>query len=170
MGISKDTANELGNSVVRLVKLFSSMRQFAPKVHPGADASSYPILFFLARGPLRVSTLAECVHSDVSTVSRQVSALASHGLVDKAAATDDRRASILSLTPAGAEVIERLQRQRCHWFQTMLHDWDPTDVEVLLTSLDRFTTAVEGSKNGLLAMHQSANTPTAAAPSPARQQ
>jgi DNA-binding MarR family transcriptional regulator len=154
MGISDDTANGLGTSVVRLVKLYTAMRQFAPKVHPGADVSAYPILFHLAQGPKRVSALADCIHSDVSTVSRQVSALAVHGLVDKLADPEDRRASILTLTPAGREVIEALQQQRCQWFQSMLENWDPVEVDSLRTLLERFANAVEGSKDGLLAMHQ----------------
>ncbi len=154
MGISEQAASELGTSVVRLVKLFSAMRQVAPKVHPGVDTSSYPILFVLARGPMRVSALAESIHSDVSTVSRQVSALAAHGLVEKIADTEDRRAFIVTITPAGADVIERLQHQRCRWFQAMLEDWEPVEVEALRTSLDRFSAEVEGSKEGLLAMHR----------------
>lgn len=167
MGISEQAASELGTSVVRLVKLFSAMRQVAPKVHPGVDTSSYPILFVLARGPMRVSALAESIHSDVSTVSRQVSALAAHGLVEKIADTEDRRAFIVTITPAGADVIERLQHQRCRWFQAMLEDWEPVEVEALRTSLDRFSAEVEGSKEGLLAMHRQSQhgaAPSGAAP------
>ena len=80
MAISHDTAAQLSHELVRLMKLFQSLRQHAPRLHPGVDTASYPILFNLADGPRRVSDLAGCVHSDVSTVSRQVTGLVTHGL------------------------------------------------------------------------------------------
>ena len=83
MAISHDTAAQLSHELVRLMKLFQSLRQHAPRLHPGVDTASYPILFNLHDGPRRVSDLAGCVHSDVSTVSRQVSGLVTHGLVEK---------------------------------------------------------------------------------------
>lgn len=163
MGISEQTASELGTSVVRLVKLFSAMRQHAPKLHPGADVAAYPIMFWLAQGPRRVSSLADCVHSDVSTVSRQVTGLAAHGLVTKLSDPDDRRASILSLTDEGRSVVDRLHQQRIRWFQDMLADWEPDDIETLRTLLGRFSSAVEGSKEGLLEMHRTGATVTESA-------
>ena len=99
MAISHDTAAQLSHELVRLMKLFQSLRQHAPRLHPGVDTASYPILFNLHDGPRRVSDLAGCVHSDVSTVSRQVTGLVTHGLVEKVPDPQDGRAQVLSLTP-----------------------------------------------------------------------
>ena len=146
MGITHETASQLSMSLVRVMKLFTSMRQHAPRLHPGVDATAYPILFNLVDGPRRVSAVADCVHSDVSTVSRQVSALVSHNLVEKLPDPDDGRATILSLTPTGKELLDRLTAQRSEWFRTMLHDWDPAEAEAFIVSLDRFAVACEASR------------------------
>ena len=124
MAISHDTAAQLSHELVRLMKLFQSLRQHAPRLHPGVDTASYPILFNLHDGPRRVSDLADCVHSDVSTVSRQVTGLVTHGLVEKVpdpagrpgpdAVPDQRR---------HATCCERLKDQRGEWFRELLADW-----------------------------------------------
>ena len=103
MAISHDTAAQLSHELVRLMKLFQSLRQHAPRLHPGVDTASYPILFNLHDGPRRVSDLAGRVHSDVSTVSRQVTGLVTHGLVEKVPDPQDGRAQVLSLTSAGTD-------------------------------------------------------------------
>ena len=147
MAISLETAGRLSTDLVRVMKLFQSMRQHAPKLHPGVEAASYPILFNLADEPRRVSLLADCVHSDVSTVSRQVTLLVSHGLLDKVADPLDGRAFMVSLSAEGARLVERLKAGRAEWFRQILHDWDPADAEVFGDSLERFATAFEASKD-----------------------
>ena len=57
--------------------------------------------------PLRVSALAEVVHSDVSTVSRQVSTLVDLGFVIRGPDPDDGRAQALTLTDEGTALLHR---------------------------------------------------------------
>jgi DNA-binding MarR family transcriptional regulator len=147
MAISLDSAIRLSTDLVRVVKLFQSMRQHAPKLHPGVEPASYPILFNLVDGPRRVSLLAECVLSDVSTVSRQVTTLVSHGLLEKVVDTHDGRAFMVSLSAEGAELVERLKVSRGEWFRRMLSDWQPADVDAFVDYLERFATSFESSKN-----------------------
>ena len=146
MAISLDTATRLSTQLVRVMKLFQSMRQHAPKLHPGVEPASYPILFNLLDGPRRVSLLADCVHSDVSTVSRQVTMLVSHGLLEKVVDTQDGRAFMVSLSAQGRELVDRLKASRGEWFRRMLHDWEPADAEAFGDYLERFTTSFEASK------------------------
>ena len=54
MAISLDSATRLSTELVRVMKLFQSMRQHAPKLHPGVEPASYPILFNLIEEPRRV--------------------------------------------------------------------------------------------------------------------
>jgi len=147
MAISLETATRLSTELVRVMKLFQSMRQHAPKLHPGVEAASYPILLNLAEEPRRVSLLADCIHSDVSTVSRQVTMLASHGLLDKVADPLDGRAFMVSLSAEGKELVERLKAGRGEWFRQMLHDWEPADAEAFNDQLDRFATSFEASRD-----------------------
>ena len=150
MAISHEAANQLSTHLIRVMKLFQAMRQHAPRLHPAVDATAYPVLFTLEGGPKRVSVLAECVHSDVSTVSRQASTMAQHGLVEKLPDPDDRRAAMLSLTPEGKALIERLRTQRGEWFRSMLQDWEQSEVEQLITLLDRFAGALESSRDQMI--------------------
>jgi DNA-binding MarR family transcriptional regulator len=147
MAISLDLATRLSTDLVRVVKLFQSLRQHAPKLHPGVEAASYPILFNLVEGPRRVSVLAECVYSDVSTVSRQVTLLVSHGLLEKVADTQDGRAFMVSLSAEGAELVERLKASRGEWFRRMLKDWEPSEAEAFGDYLERFASSFDESKD-----------------------
>lgn len=150
MAISLDTATRLNTDLVRVLKLFQSMRQHAPKLHPGVEPASYPILFNLVDEPRRVSVLAECVLSDVSTVSRQVTTLVAHGLLDKLADPHDGRACMVSLSAEGAELVQRLKAGRAEWFRQTLRDWEPADAEAFADYLERFATSFEVSRAATL--------------------
>lgn len=146
MTISLESATRLNIELVRVMKLFASMRQHAPRVHPGVEPASYPILFNLIAGPQRVSLLAEHVYSDVSTVSRQVTTLVSHGLLEKVTDPHDGRACMVSLSTEGRALVERLKAIRGQWFRHLLQDWEPVDAEAFGEYLERFATSVEASK------------------------
>ena len=125
MGVTDQEANDVFLSLLRVQKLLLAARHTAPRVHEGVDVTAYPVLFVIAGvGPVRVSDIATSLHSDVSTVSRQVSALASHGLVAKEAYPSDGRAQVASLTHEGRSVLGRIQSTRAQWFQGLLTDWD----------------------------------------------
>lgn len=146
MAISMEAATRLNVQLVRVMKLFQSLRQQAPRVHPGVEPASYPILFNLIAEPLRVSLLAERVYSDVSTVSRQVTTLVSHGLLEKVTDPQDGRACMISLSTEGTALVEQLKVIRGEWFRELLQDWEPADAEALGDYLERFATSFEQSK------------------------
>ncbi|HEX2705186.1 MAG TPA: MarR family transcriptional regulator [Candidatus Lustribacter sp.] len=143
MAIGQDTADEISENTIRILKLLGSLRHLVPRVHPELDPSSYPSLFALSAGPQRVSDLAGCVHSDVSTASRQVSALVSLGLAQKVPDPHDRRVQLVGLTPDGTTVIERLQDSRRIWFQAMLATWSEADGADFASYLTRFVADLE---------------------------
>lgn len=147
MGTTPERANELAQHLIRLIKLMHGARQHVPRIHPAVDPLAYPLLFHLNKGPQRVSALAECVHSDVSTVSRQVSALAMHGLIAKVADPEDGRAQVLTLTEPGSELLAAVHEQRGAWFQSLLEDWDEEDVDRFTEYLARLSDTVEGERS-----------------------
>ena len=98
-------------------------------------------------GPQRLSLLSEHVYSDVSTVSRQVTLLASHGLLEKLSDPQDGRACMVSLSDEGAALVDHLKASRGEWFRQMLQDWEPAEAEVFGDHLERFATAFEASKD-----------------------
>jgi DNA-binding MarR family transcriptional regulator len=149
MALSSEAASGLFVSLIKLMKLFQASRQHAPRVHPAVDAMAYPILFNLLGEPRRVSALAECVHSDISTVSRQVSHLVGHGLLEKVADPDDRRAQVVTLSEEGRSLLEELKVIRTAWLQAMLHDWSQEDAEAFQGYIERFTAGLEESRTRL---------------------
>ena len=77
------------------------------------------------QGPLRLSDVARRLAIDPSTASRQLHALAEAGLVQKATVEEDRRASLLSLTPAGEGMVERIMAARRSVITEIVEGWTP---------------------------------------------
>lgn len=146
LAVQSETAQALSSTVVRVVKILSSMKREAPRQHPAVDSSHYPLLFCVSSEPRRISSVAESIHSDVSTVSRQVSHLVQHGLLEKIGDPADGRAQLLSLSPTGRHVIEKLVHGRGQWFEAVLAAWSDEDVRAFERFLTRFGDDLESYK------------------------
>jgi len=128
MAVAKEEANAVFLALLRVQKLLVASKHTAPRVHDGVDVTAYPVLFLVGgSGSIRISDLASTLHNDVSTVSRQVSALVANGLLAKTADPKDRRAFVVSLTDAGRDALREIQDSRSRWFQGLLHEWEPAD-------------------------------------------
>jgi len=78
-------------------------RSLAPA---GITANDYSILARLDReGPLTLGTLAARLAMNRTTVSREVGPLIRAGLIEASSDERDRRKRVLSLTPAGLELV-----------------------------------------------------------------
>lgn len=112
----------------------------------GVDRSTIILLkTMVALGPSRSSELAAAVHSDPSTVSRQVAALVRDGLVERRADPEDGRASVLAPTAAGVELLEEQRRRLGLALARVVKQWDPEDVSRFLELLERFVADHERS-------------------------
>lgn len=133
-------SGDLSAQLIRLIRLVNSVKvHAAAKQRHGVEFTSYVLLFQLVRrGPQRLSSLAECVHSDVSTVSRQVSALVDHGLIEKRPDANDRRAALLAATDDGLELFRTIRRERNAMFDAVLQNWSAQEITALATMLSRF--------------------------------
>lgn len=151
MSVQPRTAEAISNTLMRVMKVMSSMRHHAPRQHAAVDPSQYPLLFSLSGEPRRVSAVADSIHSDASTVSRQVSHLVQHGLLVKIGDPEDGRAQLLSLSPAGLEVIDKLVRGRGQWFERLLASWSDDDARTFEHYLTRFGDDLEAFKAQLAA-------------------
>ncbi|MFC7490311.1 MULTISPECIES: MarR family winged helix-turn-helix transcriptional regulator [unclassified Knoellia] len=132
-----------GDALVRSLKLMSVVRQRAPRVHAKVDPIGYPLMFNLRDEPRRVSEIAERVHLDISTVSRQVSALVTQGLVAKVADPSDGRAQMLTLTDDGRQLLTDIRDRRNTWLAEVVHDWSDADLATFDSLLTRFADDVE---------------------------
>ncbi len=135
----------LGDDLIRVFKLLHTMRQHAPRQHPAVDPMTYPMLFHLANRPMRVSDLAEVLHTDVSTVSRQVSTLVDLDFVTRGPDPDDRRAQALTLSDEGKGLLTAIRTGRDVWLQGVLSDWSDDDVRHFSSHLQNFASDLEAS-------------------------
>lgn len=137
-----ETADALGYQLVRFVRLLNKATAQLTRAQPdGIEQGAFAILGNLVRGgPQRTSALAEALHIEISTVSRQVSSLVQHGFLRREADPDDGRACLLAPTDEGLRVYEATRSARNQWLATTVSEWDPQEVEQLITLLDRLNT------------------------------
>ncbi|HEY2223392.1 MarR family winged helix-turn-helix transcriptional regulator [Actinomycetospora sp.] len=137
------TSDRLGLQLIRLIRLIERKRMTKAK-DDGVERAAYVLLARLViDGPHRSNALAEAVHSDPSTVSRQVAALVRIGYVERRSDPADGRACLLAATTEGHRVFEANRDLRNRWISDITGDWDETDRERLVELMDRFTTALE---------------------------
>jgi DNA-binding MarR family transcriptional regulator len=144
-----DTADEIGSQLVRLVRLIERVQAQYHAEHPDAvDRATYLLLVHLAKdGARRASALAEAVHSDPSTVSRQVAQLVRLGLVERVADPADGRATLLVATDEGRRVFDENRQLRNRRVATLMADWPDDDRRAFVRLLTRFTDAFESHKS-----------------------
>jgi DNA-binding MarR family transcriptional regulator len=111
--------------------------------------SAHGLLFPLcAAGPLRLTALAEAVHADPSTTSRQVGELVRDELVRREPDPDDRRAVLLVVTDAGHDAVQRLREQRNAALAEALGDWTSEEIATFTASFRRFTAGLAQTLGG----------------------
>jgi DNA-binding MarR family transcriptional regulator len=142
-----DVADELGVQMVRFVRLIHKAKSQVAKQGPdGIERAAYAILFHLIHdGPQRTSKLAEALHAEISTISRQSSSLVQHGLVERQADPEDGRACLLAPTTEGLRVFEENRKQRNHWLAQVLAEWPEEERQLLNKLLDRLNSGIETS-------------------------
>src|SRR5947209_15917715 len=116
-------ADAVGSQLTRLVRLVERVQ--AQSHGPDAiERATYLLLVHLVKdGPQRAGALADAVHSDPSTISRQIGHLVKLGYVERTADPVDRRATLLAATADGRRVFEENRRRRNERFSQILASW-----------------------------------------------
>ncbi|AFT98381.1 MarR family winged helix-turn-helix transcriptional regulator [Nocardia brasiliensis] len=92
----------------------------------GLDPAAFGALIRLCfDGPMRSGELAAALHSDASTVSRQVAQLVGRQLVERQADPADGRATVLVVTARGRAVAEQIRRRRNDNLSKVMAKWAP---------------------------------------------
>lgn len=103
------------------------------------DRSTISILDVVGRlGPMRMSTVADAIGLDRSTVSRLVATRIKDGYLQRTGDASDARASIISLTDKGKTARQRLSRAWQGIAVDLVADWsveDQREAARLLTAL-----------------------------------
>ncbi|MCH8611608.1 MarR family winged helix-turn-helix transcriptional regulator [Arsenicicoccus dermatophilus] len=138
-----EAASRLATALSGVIRAGFLVKQAVPTTSTGVDHGALPVLFTVHEQERRVSDIAGICHTDVSTTSRYVTALAQQGLVSKEPDEHDRRVSVIRITDAGREAVDVLRRGRSQLFAQILHDWELDEIESLTRSLDRLVASVD---------------------------
>lgn len=123
------------NTLVRRTQGPRAQEQLTARAGLSLERAAYPLLRRIGEAEtLRPSDVATALSLDVSTVSRQVKQLELEGLVAREPDPSDGRASVLALTPAGHDALERLRRARREVLADVVGDW-PEDDRATLAEL-----------------------------------
>lgn len=143
-----EVADQLGHQLVRFIRLVGrATAHFAASWQDGVELPSYLLLARLVTdGPQRLTALAEAVHSDPSTVSRQTSSLVRHGLVKRQTDPADGRACLLLATDEGERVFHHNRRERNKHIAQLISNWSAEDQRMLVFLLDRLNSSFETHK------------------------
>jgi DNA-binding MarR family transcriptional regulator len=96
------------------------------------------LLLLEEAGSLTVSDVAARLGVDQSNASRHCSRLVGLGLVQRAAATHDRRAVELRLTPSGRRQVLAVRRARRDWAEEVLTRLPEAEARALVRGLQMF--------------------------------
>jgi DNA-binding MarR family transcriptional regulator len=116
--------------------------------------SGYSILTSLeADGARRLTGLAEEFSLDQSTVSRRVAALERHGFIERQADERDKRASLVSISPAGRKALRRRRSAILASLSALVEDWSHEERQAFADGLTRFAddlaAAVRKARDGM---------------------
>jgi len=111
--------------------------------HRALDRAAYVILRRLQQdGPQNVSVLAAGLNLDGSTVTRQLTALQTDGLIERQPDPRDRRGTVIEATALGLRQVDAVRAARRELYGTMLRDYSDQERQELATALERLTAAL----------------------------
>ena len=112
------------------------------------DRALFPLLVGIDRfGPIGVVELAEKAGRDYTTVSRQVSKLASLKLITRHASVTDKRSQQAVITSKGKVMIDALDSARERLASSVLAKWNEKDLQDLVRLMRRFADDLKGWKS-----------------------
>jgi DNA-binding MarR family transcriptional regulator len=141
-------ADPVGTIELELIKLVRHLETFGRRssLYVRVERAGYLAMRMLDDlGPVSTNVLAQALHLDASTVTRQVSALEHAGLVARRPDPADGRSSIIALTADGRRSMDEVEQERRRCIEALVRDWDPGDQADLASSLTRLNSALVDS-------------------------
>ncbi|MDD7967416.1 MarR family winged helix-turn-helix transcriptional regulator [Actinomycetospora lemnae] len=137
-------SDRLGHQLIRVMRAVERAKAGKAVGPDGVERAAYVLLARLVlEGPRRSNALAESVHSDPSTVSRQVAGLVRAGLVERRPDPEDGRATLLAPTDEGLRVFEANRDRRNREISAMTAHWDEADRVRLAELLEQLAVDLE---------------------------
>jgi DNA-binding MarR family transcriptional regulator len=146
--VAEKPPDAIGVIELELVKLVRHLETFGRRGSPAArvDRAGYLAMRTLdGLGPVSVNALAQALHLDASTVTRQVRVLEREGFVERRANPADGRSSTIVLTPAGHQSMLKVTEERRHRIEALVSDWDGVEQAGLGHALARLNVSLVDS-------------------------
>jgi DNA-binding MarR family transcriptional regulator len=118
-------AAALHDALSELVRVYQFRDRDRICCHDVSVTQCYAIDALLRRGPSGLNELAAELYLDKSTASRVVTTLERKGYVTRASHPDDRRAIVLTVTPAGRRLHDRIRKDLVGEARALLRDFEP---------------------------------------------
>src|ERR1700722_11622892 len=140
-----DRPDDLGTVELELLKLVRHLETFGRKssLYREVDRAGYLALRTLdGLGPSCINGLAQELHLDSSTVTRQVSTLEAGGFVTRQVDPNDGRSWLIDLTSQGRKAMRTVERGRRLAIDSMLVDWKSEEVQDLARTISQLNVAL----------------------------
>jgi DNA-binding MarR family transcriptional regulator len=142
--------DQLCQTFMRVFRMMKrSMTRATPPRPDGVEFAAYVLLAHLVvEGPMRSTALADAVHADPSTVSRQTAALVRHGMLERRADPIDGRASLLAATLDGQRAFDAYRQRNNGIIADVVRDWPVARIYQLASLLGDFAADFENHEYG----------------------
>jgi DNA-binding MarR family transcriptional regulator len=140
-----EAVDDLGIVELELMKLVRHLETFGRKssLYQEVDRAGYLALRTLdGLGASCINRLAQELHLDASTVTRQVGVLESGGFVVRQVDPDDGRSWLIDLSPRGRRAMRTVERGRRQAIDSMLADWKEDDLHDLARVITQLNLAL----------------------------
>jgi MarR family transcriptional regulator, 2-MHQ and catechol-resistance regulon repressor len=118
-------ATALHEALSELVRVYQFRDRDRICCHDISVTQCYALEALLRRGPSGLNELADDLYVDKSTASRVVATLERKRCISRAAHPDDRRAVVLTVTPAGRRLHSRIRTDLIAEARQLLEDFEP---------------------------------------------
>ncbi len=134
-------SSDLSLAVIRLARQLRFRRPDSP-----VSLSQLSALATVAKeGPMTPGALAVRERVRPPSMTRVIASLVDLGFVDRVAHPDDRRQVLVSVSPAGHDLIEAERRASREWLQQRLAELTPEQRRTLLEAADLMLAIVDES-------------------------
>ena len=140
-----DSVDDLDVVELELLKLVRHLETFGRRssLYQEVDRAGYIALRTVdGLGPSSINRLAQELHLDSSTVTRQVGVLESGGLVTRHVDPNDGRSWLIDLTSRGRKAMRTVERGRHHAIDSMLRGWSTEEVHDLARMITKLNLAL----------------------------
>jgi DNA-binding MarR family transcriptional regulator len=106
-------------------------------------AQSYALLALQELGTVTMNEFATQMRLHGTTMTRMVDALTDKGLVERGPDPEDRRIVRVALSPAGQEMVRKLQEGKRQLLSSALADFPASEQGMVLKALERIADVLE---------------------------